>query len=64
MQLDFFRSHLAKVINARKVPCLVFYYDDHADRATRMMQLIEKTRRDDKVFYTEEIATIHDSDSV
>jgi len=51
--VGFFRSHLAKVIKARKVPCLVFYYDDHPDRATRMTQLIEKTRQDDHIFYAE-----------
>lgn len=51
--VGFFRSHLAKVIKARKVPSLIFYYDDHAHRATQVTQLIEKTRRDDQVFYAE-----------
>ena len=44
----FLRSHLAKVIQARKVPTLAFYYDDHADRALKMTKLIEQAAREDK----------------
>lgn len=46
----FLRSHLAKVIQARKVPTLAFYYDDHTDRANKMAKLIEKTLVDDQKY--------------
>lgn len=46
----FFRSHLAKVIQTRKVPNLVFYYDDHIDRVHNMTTLIEKTVLLDQVY--------------
>ncbi len=46
----FLRSHLAKITQARKVPVLVFYYDDHIDHANKMTRLIEKTAKDDQQY--------------
>lgn len=50
----FFRSHLAKVSQLRKVPTLAFYYDDMTDRAIKMTQLIEQTVRADEKYSVEE----------
>lgn len=50
----FFRSHLAKVSQLRKVPTLAFYYDDMTDRAIKMTKLIEETAREDKKYSIEE----------
>lgn len=52
----FFRSHLAKVSQLRKVPTLAFYYDDHADRANKMTRLIEKTFAEDKKYLADDEA--------
>lgn len=46
----FLRSHLAKVIQARKVPVLAFYYDQHMERVNKMTSLIDKTAKEDKKF--------------
>ncbi|MES2204802.1 MAG: 30S ribosome-binding factor RbfA [Pseudomonadota bacterium] len=46
----FFRSHLAKVSQLRKVPTLAFYYDDMTDRAIKMTQLINQSMREDKKY--------------
>lgn len=43
----FFRSHLAKVSQLRKVPTLAFYYDDMTDRAIKMTKLIEQSVLED-----------------
>jgi len=50
----FFRSHLAKVSQLRKVPTLAFYYDDMTDRAIKMTQLIEQTVSEDQKYSVEE----------
>lgn len=47
----FFRSHLAKVSQLRKVPTLAFYYDDASDRANKMTALIEKTVLSDQKYH-------------
>ena len=36
----FFRSHLAKVLNLRYTPELMFYYDNIAEEAQRVEQLL------------------------
>lgn len=36
----FFRSHLAKVLNLRYTPELIFYYDNIAEEAQRVEQLL------------------------
>lgn len=46
----FFRSHLARVSQLRKVPALVFYYDNQLDRAEKITYLIETTRRHDQEY--------------
>lgn len=48
----FFRSHLAKVSQLRKVPTLAFYYDEATDRAIKMTKLIEQTAQDDQKYST------------
>ena len=50
----FFRSHLAKVSQLRKVPTLAFYYDDMTDRAMKMTHLIEQSMLEDKHYSPEE----------
>jgi ribosome-binding factor A len=50
----FFRSHLAKVSQLRKVPTLAFYYDDMTDRALKMTHLIEQSVLKDKQYTVEE----------
>ncbi len=51
----FFRSHLAKVSQLRKVPTLAFYYDDMTDRALKMTHLIEQSAREDQKYSADEI---------
>ena len=51
----FFRSHLAKVSQLRKVPTLAFYYDDMTDRALKMTHLIEQSVLEDKQYSPEEL---------
>ena len=46
----FFRSHLAAVIQLRKVPTLMFYYDEHIERVSKMTSLIERTRVNDQKY--------------
>ncbi len=50
----FFRSHLAKVSQLRKVPTLAFYYDDMTDRALKMTHLIEQSVLEDKQYTVED----------
>jgi ribosome-binding factor A len=46
----FLRSHLARVSQLRKVPTLVFYYDEHIDRVDKMTRLIETSMSSDKKY--------------
>ncbi len=50
----FFRSHLAKVSQLRKVPTLAFYYDDMTDRALKMTHLIEQSVLEDQQYSIED----------
>ncbi|NLZ16374.1 MAG: 30S ribosome-binding factor RbfA [Desulfobulbaceae bacterium] len=42
----FFRSHLAKTLNLRYTPELHFYYDDLAQEAERVEQLLTELERE------------------
>ena len=42
----FIRSHLAKTLNLRYTPELLFYYDDLAQEAERVEQLLTELERE------------------